>query len=258
MLPEYASNTTSPQSFNEIILKEYSFRGAAPLHHTLLSGDKYTGISLQTLHPSKFDQGEILAQTEYPGFEHSCSTVPQLMAVVAPKGAEMLVKGLKDRVYVPPTQHVGSPQIENGGKVLQHAPKITSEDRHIDWDTWTADRILRTYRVLGPLWNTTQTWLAGQKREKRIIWAAGFQTLRDSMHIFPDSGHPMVTGLFSKSRSLCIRTCDGHTLLVDQLKLEGEATCHAWHVIQRHGMVPLPSDIKNAEHDFALFRAKLS
>lgn len=239
-------------------LKSCSFRGPAPLHHTLLSGETNIGISLQTLHPYHFDQGEILAQTEFPGFEHLCSTVPQLLAVVAPKGAEMLVKGLKDRVYVPPTQHVASPQVEDGGRPPRHAPKITPENRHIDWDTWTADRILRTHRVLGPLWNTTQTLLAGQTREKRIIWAAGFQKLQDPMHIFPDSGHPIVTGLFSKSQSLCIRTCDGHTLFVDQVKIEGEATSYAWHAIQRHGMVPLPSDIRDAEHDFALFRGKLN
>lgn len=239
------------------ILTEYSFRGPAPLHHVLLSGDKNIGISLQTLHPTKLDHGEILAQTEYPGFEHLCSTVPQLVAMVAPKGAEMLVKGLIDRVYVPPTQHVGSPQIENGGRKLRHAAKITPEDRHIDWDTWTADRILRTHQVLGPLWNITQTSHADRIHEKRIIWAAGFRKAQDPMHIFPESGHPIVRGLFSKTKSLCIRTCDGHTLFVDQVKVEGGATCLAWHAIQRYGMVPLPSNISNGEHDFALFRAKL-
>lgn len=257
----YLSMHLMPRLYNPSIksfLKRYSFRGPAPLHHTLVSGEKNIGISLQTLHPTKFDHGEILAQTEYPGFEHSCSTVPQLLAVVAPKGAEMLLKGLRDRVYVPPTQHVGSPQVEGGGRPLRRAPKITSEDRRIDWKTWTADRIFRTHHVLGPLWNTTQTLRAGQIHEKRIIWAAGFQKLQDPMHIFPDSGHPIVTGLLSKSQSLRIRTCDGHVLSVDHLKIEGEATCDAWHAIQHYGMVPLPSDISNAEHDFALFRAKLS
>lgn len=240
------------------LLKQCSFRGPAPLHHILLSGDKNIGISLQTLHPDKFDQGEILAQTEYPGFEHSCDTVPQLLAVVAPKGADMLVKGLRDRVYVPPLQHVGSPQVEQGGRLLRHAPKIIPEDRHVDWDTWTADRILRTHSVLGPLWNKTQSFLGGQLQEKRIIWAAGFQKLHEPIPNVPDSGHPVVTGLFSKSPALCTKTCDGHTLLVDQVKIEGEATRRAWHAIQRHGMITLPSDKSNAEHDFALFRAKLS
>ena len=240
------------------VLKGCSFRGPAPLHHTLLSGEKNIGISLQNLHPTMFDRGDILAQTEYPGFEHSCSTVSELLSVVAPKGARMLVNGLKDRVYVPSIQPVGSPRVEDGGKPLRRAPKITSEDRHIDWDTWTAARILRTHCVLGPLWNNTQTFLAGQLHKKRIIWATGFRKLQEPLHIFPDPGHPIVQGLFSKSQSLSIRTCDGYTLCVDHVKIEGDKTCNAWHAIQHHGMVPLPSDISNAEHDFALFRAKLS
>lgn len=260
ILPCYLSTYLIPRLLNSsmrLSLIGFSFRGPAPLHHILLSCEKNIGISLQTLHPNKFDHGEILAQTEYPGFEHKCSTVPQLVALVAPRGAEMLVKGLKDRVYIPPIQHVGSPHVEEGGRPLREAPKIISKDRHIDWDTWTADRIIRTHHVLGPLWNTTQSLVGDQLVERRIIWAAGFQKLQDPTRIFPDPGHPMVTGIISKSQSLCIRTCDNHILLVDQVKIEGEGISHVWHAIQRHGMVALPNDTSDAEHDFAIFRAKL-
>lgn len=255
MLPEYKV-ATHPHLY-VLLTSIPSFRGPAPLHHTLLSGEKKIGISLQALHPEKFDHGRVLAQTKYPGMEHMCSTVPELLSLVAPKGAEMLIKGLRERVYVPPIEDVGSPMIEQFNQPLRLAPKITPDDRHIDWVTWTAERILRTHRVLGPLWNITQTLHAGQVCEKRIIWAAGFRKLEEPLNIFPDPGHPMITGLFSSSQSLIVRTCDGHALLVDQVKIEGEGTDQSWHAIKRSGMIGLPEDATKIKHDFAVVRAKL-
>ncbi|KAH3901702.1 uncharacterized protein SCODWIG_00395 [Saccharomycodes ludwigii] len=39
------------------------YRGSSPLQYTLLNNDIYTGCSIQTLHPSKFDHGRIIVQT---------------------------------------------------------------------------------------------------------------------------------------------------------------------------------------------------
>lgn len=63
-----------------------------------------TGVSLQTLHPTKFDHGVILAQTPFPGIKHDTTTVSELEALLAPMGADMLVQGIKERIYIPPTQ----------------------------------------------------------------------------------------------------------------------------------------------------------
>ncbi|KAI8139306.1 formyl transferase, partial [Fennellomyces sp. T-0311] len=38
------------------------FRGAAPIQHTILSGDDVTGVTVQELDDKKFDAGRILAQ----------------------------------------------------------------------------------------------------------------------------------------------------------------------------------------------------
>lgn len=43
------------------LLPKYS--GASPLHFALLNHDLYTGVTVQTLHPTKFDRGKILLQT---------------------------------------------------------------------------------------------------------------------------------------------------------------------------------------------------
>lgn len=234
-----------------------SFRGPAPLHHTLLCGEKFTGLSLQTLDPLRFDHGEILAQTEHPGFSHSCSTVPELLACVAPRGAEMLIKGLQDLVYVPPRQERGWWQKEKSNQVLRSAPKITPDDRHLDWESWTTDRILRAQRVIGPLWNNIQYPIAEKLQKKRIIWAGGFSKFDGSFDIFPRTGCPLVTGLHSKSQLIKIRTCDGQVLLVGDVKIEGEKTARSWDTFKNAGMINLPVDFTKAPHDFAHFKAQL-
>lgn len=38
------------------------YRGAAPIQHTILAGDDETGVTVQELHPEKFDAGRILNQ----------------------------------------------------------------------------------------------------------------------------------------------------------------------------------------------------
>lgn len=39
------------------------YKGAAPIQRTLLDNAKYTGVTIQTLHPDKFDHGKILVQS---------------------------------------------------------------------------------------------------------------------------------------------------------------------------------------------------
>lgn len=60
----------------------------------------------------------------------------------------------------------------------RHAPKITKEDSHLDWDNWTAEAIARRQRLLGPLWNFasipshphTVTTPPNEQSRKRIIF----------------------------------------------------------------------------------------
>jgi len=132
-----------------------SFRGAAPLHHTLLAGKTQTGITLQTLHHEKFDRGLILDQTPLPGFDiphPQICTVPELLELVSHKGAKMLVNGIRNRIFVPPVQTIQQGALDDESEPI-HATKITPEDRHVQWEKWDREHIIRRNRVLGPLWN---------------------------------------------------------------------------------------------------------
>jgi methionyl-tRNA formyltransferase len=130
-----------------------SFRGAAPLQHLLLAGETRTGVTLQTLDHRSFDHGKILAQTQPPGIEvpHLCS-YNELLRIVTPKAAEILIDGLRNRVFQPPMVDVGNYDQEQ----LRPAPKITSNDRRISWVNWQAITILRQSKALGRLWTMMQ------------------------------------------------------------------------------------------------------
>ena len=43
------------------LLPKYS--GSSPLQYALLNDDKFTGCTVQTLHPTKFDHGDIIIQS---------------------------------------------------------------------------------------------------------------------------------------------------------------------------------------------------
>lgn len=236
----------------------FSFRGPAPLHHTLLCNEENIGVSLQTLHPEEFDRGQILAQSEYPGFKHSCQDVPDLEAMVSPKAAEMLVKGLRDLVFVPPRQDVGWYSIRGGNQPVRNAPKITPEDGHIDWDTWPAQRILRTHQIIGPLWNITGAIKEGKPLAMRVIWSGGFTKLTTHMDNVPQPGHPIVHGLQTGTNSVLIKTCDGHMLQVNNVKIEGQKdTASVCHEFKKFGMVNYPNDSDAMIQSVAPFRERL-
>ena len=248
----------SPVSLN--IADTYSFRGPAPLHHTLLSDCKTTGITLQTLHPKHFDRGIILAQTPYPGFNHEAITVSELEALVTPKAAEILVQGIRDRIFVPPLQDVGWHQDDRQLTELRHAPKITPEDRHIDWNKWTAKEILRKQQVIGPLWNFAQSSVAGRIRMQRIIWTSGFSTLphNDQRNLRP--GHPSLKSFSSitqHSHGMFVQTCDGYTLQVDEAKIEGGRSEKVSAAFRRAGMIEPSEELEVLPESSIWFRGSL-
>ena len=198
---------------------------------------------MQTLHPQRFDHGTILAQTPYPGFDipdpDNC-TVPQLLAIVAPKGADMLVQGLRQRLFAPPLKDVGWVRGSEDTANLRHAPKITSDDKHVNWDSWTAEDILRRHRIIGPLWNSAACG-GDSAREKRIIWSSGFQSSEVVNHQHLPPGTPFAETP-TQGNHLLVGTCDGKTLKIKEAKVEGENTSPAWLAASRAGLMPKTDD----------------
>lgn len=227
----------------------YSFRGPAPLHHTLLAGRTTTGVTLQTLHLQHFDHGKILEQTPPPGFAipnpDSC-TVPELLNVVAPKGADILVEGIRKGLFVPPVEDAGwySPDHNE----LIQAAKIKPKDRHIDWANWTWTDISRRHRVLGPLWSKSlvfgePTGNIPTFQQRRVILSdfEEVQPLKGSEAFALVPGLPFIDGEHTvksdSGKGVYVFTRDGRLIKIHQMKVEGQQNADALRAALKAGMI---------------------
>ena len=155
------------------------------------------------------------------------------------QAAEMLTQGIVDRLFVPPLHDVGWFKHHQNAE-LRHAPKITTNDRHIDWANWTANKILRRHTVIGPLWNITKGSSAGRTHTKRIIWTNGFRKVQWDKETVPPPGHAVLKFPDSdnqQQQSLIVRTCDGCILEVDEAKIEGGRVEQVTAASRRAGMI---------------------
>ena len=159
---------------------------------------------------------------------------------MAPKGAELLVQGLRDGVHLPPLHDVGwAPSgAAKGTLKLQHAPKITPEDRHIIWDKWTAEEILRRQRVLGDgLWDLlrhdqqlTRVIMHGFSRYdgaggKEVPRAAGQLQLVQRQ----DGAE--------ENEALVVHMCDGALLAIAEMTVEGRPRLPAHRAASKYGLL---------------------
>lgn len=126
-------------------------KGPAPIQHAIWKRRQYTGVTVQTLHTQHIDQGIVLAQTSAPGIElPSGMTAEELESLLATAGADMLVHVLQSRKYTPPLQDAGWYTRSNGP--TDHAPKITKQDRFIDFKCSRLEDILSVKYALGDPW----------------------------------------------------------------------------------------------------------
>jgi methionyl-tRNA formyltransferase len=143
----------------------HRYRGAAPLQHTILQGDRYTGVTLQTLDAHTFDHGVIISQTPHPGLpipEPDSVTYQELLDLVTPAAATLLTDGIRDRLFLNPPE-IHKPETGSG---LIHAHKIRPEHKYIDPERGMTLYIDRQYRALGRLWSFL--WTGSEK--KRVIF----------------------------------------------------------------------------------------
>lgn len=122
------------------------YRGAAPLHHTLLNHDAETGVTIQTLHPKRFDHGDILMQTTPPLPLAPRTSFKTLHDTLAAQGAEMLVETLRRLLFVPPLAPMKSLYAPS------MATKMSNQEEHIVWERWTADEMELRAEMLGSVW----------------------------------------------------------------------------------------------------------
>ncbi len=113
-------------------------RGAAPVNHAILSGDRVTGVTIMRM-DEQLDHGPVLAERATPiGPREDAAALADRLAVV---GAELLVETLARLDEIVP--------VEQDHAAATLAPKLSREDGELDW-TLDAAEIDRRVRGLRP------------------------------------------------------------------------------------------------------------
>uniref|UniRef100_A0A803W9H1 Methionyl-tRNA formyltransferase, mitochondrial n=1 Tax=Ficedula albicollis TaxID=59894 RepID=A0A803W9H1_FICAL len=119
------------------------WRGPAPIIHTLLHGDKVTGVTIMEIRPKRFDVGPIIKQEEV-AVPPRC-TAQELEGMLAKMGANMLLAVLKN---LPESLKNKKEQPKEG---VTFAPKISVAKSCIKWEEQTAAQIIQLHRAIGSM-----------------------------------------------------------------------------------------------------------
>ena len=137
------------------------WRGAAPVHHAILAGDRQTGVSIMQM-DTGLDTGPILAQRSCTIAPHD--TAGSLTGRLAELGAAVLVDTL-DALETGTVE--ARPQDDASATI---APKLSKSQAAIDW-TRPATEIVRMVRAFDP-WPVAHTCVAGESSPAFRIWRA--------------------------------------------------------------------------------------
>ncbi|TGZ85552.1 Formyltransferase [Ascodesmis nigricans] len=143
-----------------------TYRGAAPIHRIFLDQARETGVSIQTLHPTRIDHGEILKQTSPPIKVTKSTSYPALREQLAEEGARLLVETLREGLYASELAQPGRGLKTGYPSCL--AKKVTKDDMRVDWGSWEQWMMKQRAEMFGSLWTTLED-VGKNKPGKRII-----------------------------------------------------------------------------------------
>jgi methionyl-tRNA formyltransferase len=235
-----------------------SYKGPAPLYWTIINGDRRTGMSLQTLHPTSFDEGVILAQTPWPGIDipEGCD-YPTLLERMKPHGAEMLVNAIRNRLYVPPLRAVaGVENLEHNERTKRRGPKVQTADRQLCFETMNSSNILGRSRAFESTWAyaAVRSQSSGFQRQ-RVLFPGRFELVRDLVEHSEESPAPALEiapglpywSLGNSTNLRCldedpmlVNTIDGKTLSAALMKVEGGIQMPAFKASVKHKLIGTP------------------
>lgn len=146
--------------------------------------------------------------------------------------AEMLIKAVRERSFIPPHQDVRNAGVNSAIRPTSFAPKIQPMMRYIDFESMTSSQILRMNRAIAPL--RAEARLGKDDSTTSIIFHPSMHLanmLDSHIHeatIIPSIEPGLPYALLDEqnhingaSAPLMINTIDGQTLIVPMLKLPG-------------------------------------
>lgn len=131
------------------------WRGASPIHHSIMNGDQITGVSVMRIKPDKFDVGDIVKQVEFKMPRRP--RLPQVYEKLASLGAEALMETLSD------LEGYLSEAVPQSQDRVTTAPKVKKDDGFIDFKTMTSVEVDRKVRALDTIATVFTKWINGMK-----------------------------------------------------------------------------------------------
>jgi methionyl-tRNA formyltransferase len=128
------------------------YRGAAPVHRSIIAGDTETGVTIMRV-VKALDAGPMLATARRPiGPDDTSDAVEQDLAQI---GARLLVATLEE-LTAGRVQEVAQDDAQ-----ATYAPRLTKDDGKVDW-AWPAARLHNLIRGLHP-WPHAFTFVRGER-----------------------------------------------------------------------------------------------
>ena len=189
------------------------WRGAAPIHRSLIAGDAETGVTIMEVVPA-LDAGAMVSKGILPIGERDTSQ--SLHDELAKMGANLMVDAMKqlaETASLPAT-----PQDES---LVTYAAKLQKSEASIDW-TQTADLISRQVRAFNPF-PVAHAILNG---EVCRIWMAVTEAT---------SSNQRPGAILSLGDSIQVACGDG-VLSIEELQLPGGKRLKAKDFVAGHGL----------------------
>ena len=176
MLPELVWNMPAQGTVNVHASLLPQYRGAAPINHAIIQGEKVTGVTTFLLQ-HEIDTGNVLFTEEVAILdEDNAGTLHDKLMLAGARTLLKTVDAIKAGVQNP------IPQADLTVDALQHAPKIFKEDCKINWNAPT-EKVYNFIRGLSP-YPAAYTTLDGkvlklystEKSDKQIGEVGTYQT----------------------------------------------------------------------------------
>lgn len=209
MLPEIVWAMPEYGTFNLHASLLPDYRGAAPINHTIINGEKETGVTTFFL-KQEIDTGAIIYQQKTP--IHPDETAGELHDRLMTIGANLVIKTVKaiqDNDY----PQISQLSLISSEKVIKPAPKIFKEDCKINWENH-AEVINNLIRGLSPYPGAISNLVSesGERIQIKIFKA--------TIEICPNFHRPGEIEFFGKER-FEVWVKNGK-IIIDELQMEGK------------------------------------
>jgi methionyl-tRNA formyltransferase len=209
MLPETVWRLPALGTFNLHASLLPQYRGAAPINHAIINGEKESGVTTFFI-DDKIDTGKILFQekVQIPRNYSAGDLHDKLMET----GSSLVVKTVK-AIISGDWKEVPQDSLINSGEMLHAAPKIFKEDCEIDWKM-NGQKIENFIRGLSPS-PSAYSWLIspGESPLQTKIFKTTFIAAQHSLSIG--------SILIPDRKSIYVAVTDGYISLIF-LQLSGK------------------------------------